>query len=194
MDVKDHVHAEYRLSTVDDTPVSYAGWDNMNRKIEVSKQIAADLQLARKRCDTMIKPIRTSDKPLEHRLLYPIGLTESRFKIQPRTKSKTPVNSSLRAYRQMTELPNLEMLSHSKVMQSRLVPSKISLAPTVYPFGDNSMSFGEKSPFQPLPVIMPLSAVLSASHHAPKHVRQGVPSHRVEKTTTAEPYCIKIPL
>jgi tubulin monoglycylase TTLL3/8 len=203
MDLKDHVQAEYRLSTVDDTPVSYAGWDSMNRKIEISKQIAADLQLARKRCDTMIKPIRTNDKPLEHRLLYPIGLTESRFKIQPRTKSKPgrEVNSSLRAYRQMSELPNLEMLAHSKVMQSRLSPPKVSLAPTVYPFGDNSMSFGEKSPFQPLPVIMPLSAVLSASHHAPKHVRQGVPivpshtlpTHRVEKNT-AEPYCIKIPL
>ena len=98
MDVKDHVHAEYRLSTADDTTVSYAGLEHcvplqylaksqghlnnehINRKIEISKQIAVDLQLARKRCNTMIKPVRQND---------PIGLTESRFKIQSRN-SKTP--------------------------------------------------------------------------------------------------------
>lgn len=205
MDVKDHVHAEYRLSTADDTTVSYAGLEHcvplqylaksqghlnnehINRKIEISKQIAVDLQLARKRCNTMIKPVRQND---------PIGLTESRFKIQSRnSKSKRfgPSVNAVRAYRQMNELPNLEMLAHSKVIQTRLAPPKISLAPTVYPFGENSLSYEEKSPFQPLPVIMPLTAVLSASHHHPKHVRQGVPSHRIEKTSTAE-YCIKIPL
>lgn len=177
-------------------------WENLNRKIEISKQIAVDLQLARKRCDTMIKPVRTNDKPLEHRLLYPFGLTESRFKIQPRTKSivksskELSVNTSFKAYRQMKELPNLEMLAHSKVIQTRMSQSKMSLSPTVYPFSDTglpSMHIEDKGPFQPLPVIMPLSAVLSGNQHTPKHIRQGVPSHRIEKHP-AEQYCIKIPL
>jgi len=191
------------------SPEEATSWEKVNRKIEISKQIEADLQLARKRCETMIKPVRSNEKPLEHRLLYPLGLTESRFKIQPRTKtlgkSSTNVNASLRAYRQMKDLPNLQMLAHSKVMQTRVSPSKVSLSPTVYPFIDGglpSMQIGDKSP-RPLPIIMPLSAVLdvnrkshlvlSGNVNPPKHVRQGVPNQRIEKNPT-EQYCIKIPL
>jgi len=105
----------------------------------------------------------------------------------------------------MKDLPNLPMLAHSKVMQTRVSPSKLTLSPTVYPFIDGglpSMQIGDKSP-QPLPIIMPLSAVLDVSRKShlvltgnqnpPKHIRQGVPNQRIEKNPT-EQYCIKIPL
>jgi len=182
---------------------SYKASEESARQIEITKQIEADLVLAKKKCDSINRPIRSTDKPLEHRLLYPLGLTESRFKIQPRNKSvgKSVSNLSARTLRQMKDLPNLQMLSNSKMMQTRRSPSKVSLSPTVYPFIDGFPSVNNNS--QPLPVKMPLNAVLEINRKShlllprnqsqPKHIRQGVPSQRIGKNHT-EQYCIKIPL
>lgn len=93
----------------------------------------------------------------------------------------------MRAYRR--NLNSLEMLAQSKVisikkffngskinfqtlLQTRLTPSKVSVAPTVYPFVENSglnSKIEEKMPFQSLPVIIPPTGVV----RTPKHMRKG---------------------
>lgn len=158
---------------------------------EQNLQIAADLELARKRCAT----IRT--RPLEHQILYPLGLTEGRFKIHSRAKARAKArhanHASLRAYRR--NLNSLEMLAQSKnLLQTSLTPSKVTVSPTVYPFVDHSgvpSKIEERMPFQSLPVIIPPTGAV----RTPKHMRQvsRVPSQRIDKRRN-EQYCIKIPL